>query len=294
MYPFHVQATPGDDNRWYGLYARRMEVKTVGAFGYLRSHGIEPILIKGWAAARNYRGGNPRFYQDIDLAVSSDEFERATVLLCNGDGPSFDVDLHREVRHLDSKSWDSLLADSQLVELDGEAIRVPAEEDHLRILVVHWLTDGGERQERLWDIYHAVANRPPDFDWEKCFAEAGELRRDWVVVVIGLTHRYLGLKIDDLPFADEAADLPAWLTRSVEHEWRAGVRTKPLLSCLDSPSELWRQLGKRLPPNPIQATVDMEGDIRAERQFGYQLGSIGKRLIPSLGRVATRLRQSGK
>lgn len=254
----------------------------VDAFRYLRGNGIEPILVKGWAAARNYPPEVPRFYDDIDLAVPADDFDSARSHLGAGDGPKLGVDLHRELRHLDTKPWAELFADSQLVELDGYQIRIPAAEDHLRVLAVHWLNDGGERKDRLWDIYYAVANRPADFDWDKCFGKISGPRRGWILAAIGLTHRYLGLPIDDIPFADEAKRLPPWLSRRVEYEWRSGVRLVPLANCLRNPAALVRQLRKRLPPNPLQATIEMEGNIFDGPRFIYQLGSIKNRCLPSV------------
>lgn len=287
-----MQATSDSlaDTRWQILNARRLEVKTAEAFLYLRDRGIEPILIKGWAAARNYPPNEPRFYDDIDLAVSTDDFDTAREHLATGIGPQLDVDLHRELRHLDTKPWASILADSQSVELDGRFIRIPSAEDHLRILAVHWLNDGAERKERLWDIYYAVATRPDDFDWNKCLGEVSERRRGWVLAAVGLAHRYLGLPIDGIPFKSEIEDLPPWLVKTVEREWRSGVRTVRLASCLHSPSEFFRQIRKRFPPNPIQATIDMEGDFRSRRTRFYQLGSMKKRCRPSIERLAATVK----
>ena len=224
--------------------------------------------------------------RDITSTLISPYPERISTgprrLIATAKGRKLNVDLHRELRHLDTKPWSSIFADSQSVELDGYTLRIPAAEDHLRILAVHWLNDGGERKHRLWDIYYAVANRPPDFDWDKCLNEVSERRRGWILAAIGLAHRYLGLPIDDIPFADEAKFLPPWLIKTVESEWNSGVRSAPLVTCLRDPAEFLQQLRKRIPPNPLQATIEMEGDIRNGSRFGYQLGSIRKRLLASI------------
>jgi hypothetical protein len=278
------------DSRWQRLFARQLEVRMTNAFRYFRSRDIEPILIKGWAAARNYPEENSRYYDDIDLAVSKNDFEKARFALVSGEGPKLSVDLHLELRHLDTKPWESIVADSQLVELDGYRVRIPCAEDHLRILAVHWLNDGGQRKDRLWDIYYAIANRPDDFDWDKCFNEVSERRRAWILAAIGLTYHYLELPIDDLPFAEEAKDLPPWLIKTVESEWESATPLVPLVVCLRDPAQFLRQVRKRLPPNPLEATIEMEGDIRNGVRLKYQLGSMRKRFLPSVRGLAAVLR----
>jgi hypothetical protein len=281
------------DLRWQSLYSRKLEVEAIEAFRFFRERNIEPILIKGWAAARNYPALVLRFYSDIDLAVAADDYERSNQVLRSDDGRHVAVDLHRELRHLDTKPWDAIFRDSELVELDGQFLRIPCAEDHLRIMAVHWLNDGGAPKERLWDIYYAVANRPESFDWDVCLGPASE-RRGWVVAAIGLAHRYLDLCIDDLPFKDEARALPEWLTKTVEAEWRSGVPLRPLHLCLRDPAELVRQILKRVPPNALQATIEMEGDIVRGSRLWYQLGCTKKRAMPSIRRlteaIGSRLR----
>src|SRR5687767_2733853 len=94
-----------DEVRWYMLTQRRVEAAIDRAFLAFRQHGIEPILIKGWAAARNYPPDVPRFYGDIDLAVSADDYEKSRELIDRPDSPVGGVDLHRELRHLDTVGW---------------------------------------------------------------------------------------------------------------------------------------------------------------------------------------------
>src|SRR5690348_8683732 len=132
-----------NDFRWHLIQKRRYEVQIEKAVSFLRANGIEPILIKGWAAGLSYPEGEPRQFTDIDLAVSASDYERARLLLISGKLTGVNVDLHNELRHLDTLPWDDLFANSQLVNLDDTPIRILRPEDHLRLLCVHWLTDGG-------------------------------------------------------------------------------------------------------------------------------------------------------
>lgn len=278
-----------NDSRWQLLYIKKLEVEVVEAFNLLRSSGIEPILIKGWAAARNYPDPGQRFFTDTDLAVSAQDFANAKQLLQSEAGSRIGIDLHQELRHLDTKNWKEIFNDSQEVDLAGTKIRIPSDEDHLRILAVHWLTDGGANKARLWDIFYAVQNRQPDFDWDRCLNSVSEVRQQWIIATIGLAHKYLNLDIGDLPFEDRAKELPVWLISALEKEWKSGVPLKSLHTCLNDPKEFFAQVKKRLPPNPIEATIEMEGSFDNRSRLKYQFGSILKRIRPSIKGISVRL-----
>ncbi len=255
------------------------------AFRAFRNHEIEPILIKGWAAARNYPSDKPRFFGDIDLAVGAADYEKAKDLVEDPNSVIAGVDLHRELRHLDTVTWSRLLSNSELVPIETENVRVLSPEDHLRVLCVHWLTNGGENRDRLSDIIYAVQNRPPTFDWAKCLNVVSANRRGWIVSTIGLAHRYLGLNLDGIPFADEAKTLPAWLIRCVEDGWAADVKLRGLDESITNRKLLWRQIKKRIPPNPIQSTINCEGKFDDGSRIGYQIRDLGGRLAPSFQRM---------
>lgn len=274
-----------DNDRWGVLSQKVSEARVASAFDRILSLGVEPILIKGWAAAQWYPESVFRYYGDTDLAVSSSDFETLTGLSREDPSILAGVDLHRELRHLDTVAWEDLFERSQVVEVNGTAIRVLAPEDHLRVLAVHWLNDGGAYKEKLWDIYYAVANRPSAFDWDLCLNIVSIKRRRWIISAIGLAHKYLDLDIDDLAFADEAKSLPEWLTRTVESEWASDVRLRPLETCLKDSSEMIRQIKKRFPPNPIQATVEVEGEFDDGGRALYQIKDIMKRTAPSIRRI---------
>lgn len=278
-----------DELRFYLLKKRLDEEAIVHAFGAFRRHGIEPILIKGWAAARNYPKSEPRFSGDVDIAVSASDYEIVRRMIDGTQPQITGVDLHRELRRHDTVSWETLFSNSELVELDGEHIRLLCPEDHLRVLCVHWLTNGGESRERLWDIVYAVRNRPANFDWSKCLDVVSETRRHWIVSTIALAHRYLGLELDGIPFKIDPDSLPGWLTHCVEKEWARNVETRALESQIKTPQGFLRQLRKRIPPNPIQATVNCEGNFGDGTRIGYQMRDMFNRLMPSVRRVSAAI-----
>ncbi len=283
-----------DDTRWRQIYNRRLEFEATEAFRLLRSRGIEPILIKGWVAARKYPADQPRFYDDIDLAVESKRFDEAKAVLASPEAAKLGIDLHRELRHLDTRPWPDLFNDSIEADLNGSYIRILSEEDNLRVLSVHWLSDGGVRKNRLWDIYHAVASRSGSFDWDKCLKVVSDRRQGWVIAAVALAHKYFGLSIEGLPFEQKARQVPAWLTATLEREWSSGVPYRSLHLCLNDPKELLRQIRKRIPPNPVQATINREGDLWEGSRIPYQIGSFTDRMIPSLKGISQMLgRRSG-
>lgn len=278
-----------DEYRFYLLRKRHGENLIVNAFRGLRRKGIEAILIKGWAAARNYPEFEPRFFADVDLAVAAGDFDRTRIVI-EEDGLG-GIDLHRELRHFDTLDWDNLFGNSELVDLDGEAIRILSAEDHLRVLCVHWLTNGGESRERLWDIVYAVRNRPNDFSWARCLDVVSSKRRRWIISTIGIAHKYLALELDGLPFAGEARNLPAWLTRCIEKEWAKNLEIRALESQITNPGGFLRQAIKRIPPNPIHATIDCEGEFDSGIRAGYQVRNMLRRVMPSIRRISAALRE---
>jgi len=223
------------------------------------------------------------------LSVSEIDFSLAENLKNSEVGRQLSIDLHRELRHLDSRPWSEIFNDSDTVDLNGCGIRIPCEEDHLRIISTHWLTDGGENKEKLWDIYFAVENRSEGFSWEKCLGSVSANRQTWVICAIGAAHRYLDLTIDDLPFAHDAKRLPKWFSDTLEKEWQSGMRIKPLTSLVRSPRDFIQQVRKRLPPNPIRATIENGGNMFEGSRFVHQLAVMRRRARPSINKVLHRL-----
>jgi len=275
-----MSVVTADIDQWHSLQAQAQEVRVASAFNAFRDAGIEPILIKGWAAARMYPRHQLRRPGDIDLAVAHENYDPAWKLTRQPEIAKLNIDLHKGLRQLDELEWDDLFDRSILVDVNGTAVRVLCEEDHLRVLCTHWLIDGGSYRDKLWDIYYAVENRAPEFDWDRCLSAVSPIRRRWVICTIALAHRYLGLEVADLPFSDELRDIPKWIIRCVEREWSRNNILEPILTSTHDTRLLLHQIGRRIPPNPIRSTIEAEGDLYGNRRWMYQAQVIGRRALP--------------
>lgn len=271
-----------DENRvkWRIIQNKVFERRIQQSFELFRRHDIEPVLIKGWAAARNYPNAYERIFTDIDLAVSEKNYHKALELA--GEHNLY-LDIHKELRHLDAVGWEKLFAATETVKLEGSEVRILCPEDHLRVLCVHWLNDGGADRERLRDIYYAVANRPPNFDWERCLDAAGAKRKRWITCAIGLAEKYLELDLSDTPLAGQTKNIPDWVIQTVEKEWRREIKLKPLGSCLKNKRELLEQIKIRMPPNPVQASIETESEFDEKSRF-----------VPLIANILLRFKLSAK
>ncbi len=282
--------TKTDAYRWNLLQKKAQEIRIGQAFSLFRSHGIEPVLIKGWAIGRLYPPTKPRISVDIDIAVSAADYGAAERIAKSSDDLNLALDLHRELRHLDTLKWQDLFDNSQMIDVDGVQVRVLCPEDHLRVLCVHWLTDGGEFKERLWDIVYLIENRTPDFDWDRCLNVVSQTRRRWILCTIGLAHRYLDLDLTGTPIANEVLDLPAWLANEIEREWASDIRLIPVEMWHWNAKLLFQQVRKRFPPGPIIATVQMEGSFDSKTRIFYRFGNIFQRIAASYRRITLNRR----
>lgn len=273
-----------NDRLWYQLQIKVFERNIVEVFRLFRENGIEPIMIKGWAAARYYPNLTDRIFTDIDISVHPKLYPKAFELIKSEAGSRLGVDLHAGFRGLDTNDFDKMLSRSENVPLEQTSVRVLCPEDHLRVLCVHWLLDGGEYKSKLLDIFYLIETNAENFDWDKCLGEVSPTRQKWLITTIGLTKKYFGLDLTKTPFPDADEKLPRWLIKTLEKEWANRVILKPLPVAFHDKKEFFRQLKKRFPPNPIQATLDLEGEFDDRPRIFYQIGDIFYRLKLSLGR----------
>jgi hypothetical protein len=246
-------------------------------FGALRSAGVEPIPIKGWVVARLYPEPGPRPYGDFDIVVRPEQYAAAVTVLNEGKSDECPVDLHRSLGRMHEQSLDALYARSQIARLDKVDIRILAAEDHLVVLIRHFLRHNAWRPLWLCDIAAALESRPTEFDLDRCL---GRSRRHagWVACTIGLAHQLLDAHVENTPVANRANHLPNWLVPAVLRQWDrclgAGERERVVryvASHWRHPMQIFREACDRW-DMPIAATEALGGSFNEVPRLPFQLG----------------------
>lgn len=275
-----------NDQKWLML-RRKVQEQEILAFINHVDKSIEYVLIKGWAASLYYDRPFERVSSDIDIAVNPDQYDVFAEWVAES---KMNIDLHKGLRHLDTVDWKVLYSNSILEQIDDVPVRVLRAEDHLRVLAVHWLTDGGAYKQKLLDIYYLIKNRSAEFDWEQSLNVVSEIRKRWILITIGLAHKYFALDIDDLEFSARAREIPQWIFNTLEKEWSSDLRLQPIHRVLDNPRIFLKQLLKRFPPNAIQCAVECEGDFDKGKVYLFQIKSVLNRIVPSVLRITNKIR----
>jgi len=278
--------------RLHTLQAARHERQIGRAITLLRSAGVEPLLAKGWAAARLYPERGLRPYGDIDLWVRPEQHAAAVTALRSPSSQNCPVDLHQKFRHLE-RSWDELYNRSWLVPLGDVKVRTLGPEDHLRLLCLHMLFHGVFRPLWLCDIGAALECLPANFDWEYCL-EGWPRYSDWVACAIGLAHQLLGARLDGAPVRLRAKRLPRWLLPSVLRQWESEehyMQTPSMAFCLRHPAHMVRAIRLRW-PDPIQATVGVSAPFNELPRLPFQLVECLLRTAHFVAQVPRRVRQN--
>jgi hypothetical protein len=278
-----------DSFRIFKLKSRFQEQEIHKSFSLFRSRDIEPILIKGWAIARLYPDAGLRPYTDTDLIVKPEDYERAKNILAGPEGKSHGIDLHEGTAHLDEYPADEIYARSELAKLDDTEVRVLSAADHLRVLAVHWLHHGAFKPIGLCDIALAIESRPKNFDWDVCLG-GGRKRARWIACAIKLAGEMLDANLEGAPSEVAKLKLPKWLLPSLLKIWETpspidNAVPDPLTRQLLHPIEFFKEAKKRWPPNPIQATILMNGSFNNAPRLPYQLGSYFARFTKFLTKL---------
>ena len=278
------------------LQAAVNEPQIEKVFGLLRAAGVEPILVKGWAAARLYPERGLRPLGDIDLCVRPEQFRAADSALWEALGyERYQVDLHGGLNSLGGGDVDAIYARTRLVKLGATDVRVLGREDELRVLSVHMLREGAWRPLWMCDVAAAVeAAREGDFDWGRCLTE-DRRRTGWVNCAIRAAHELLGADIRHTPAARLTKPLPRWLVPTVLKEWGSRQPTVPErhrapMAYLRSPAGILRGLRHRW-PNTIEATVRVGAPFNAWPRLPIQLSSCVARTVKFAARQSKSRRQ---
>jgi hypothetical protein len=250
------------------LDARLHERRIVRAVSLLRAAGIEPLLAKGWAAARIYPEPGLRPYGDVDLWVRPDQYARAHAALGGPLGQRCRVDLHDAFPQL-ARDWADVYAHSRLEPIGDIEVRLLGAEDHLRLCCLHMLGHGAWRPVWLCDVAAAIESLPSDFDWSRCL-EGPPRHADWITSVIGLARDVLGAR-----GADGLLErpLPRWLPAALLRQWGRPehfMSTPSMAFALRRPALALQGLWLRW-PNPIEATVGVGGPFNDLPRLPFQL-----------------------
>jgi hypothetical protein len=291
------------------------EEQTLAAFRYLRSRGVEPLVIKGWAAARLYAEPGCRPYVDVDVCVSPEDYDRAVAAAAAAPPEAGSIDVHfppsrlgvsgrslhkvgDDFRELDDRDWDDVVGHSVTVEAAGGEIRVPGEEDHLRVLALHFLRHSGYRPLWLCDIAAAVERRSAGFDFDRLFA-GDPWRRACVRAAIRLAGELLGANMESVPGLDREGALPSWFLPAVLKEWETPYRWpagRPLVgpALLENPAAILREARRRW-PGALESTVNLRAPWNNFPRFPFQLAQLLWRLpeIPRQMIAELRARPAG-
>ncbi|HUQ31305.1 MAG TPA: nucleotidyltransferase family protein [Pyrinomonadaceae bacterium] len=281
--------------RRYTLRAALIQQTIKRAIACLNGIGVEPFLVKGWAAARLYPEQGLRPYGDIDLCVRPLQLAAAKGALKNLADEQHEVDLHCGFETLGGGDVDEIYARSQLAQLEETSVRLLSAEDHLRVLSIHMLREGAWRPLWLCDIAAAVEARPARFDWDQCL---GKNRRqaDWIICSIALAGQLLGADVSDTPAVQRTKQLPRWLIATVFKEWEAVKPSMterhitPMARYLRYPTGILKGLRHRW-PNPIEATVQVRGPFNELPRLPFQLGNCLARTAKFAARLPQSLRQ---
>jgi len=237
----------------------------------LREAGVEPLLVKGWAAALLYPEPGLRPYGDIDLLVRPEQHTVAREALVAG--ARAPVDLHRGLADLDDHELEDVFARSRHVPLGKVEIRIPSAEDHLRLLCLHAFRHGLSRAVWLCDIAAALESRATDFDWGRLLT--GDRRRsEAVVAALGLARAMLAAELGPTPLAARAERLPRWLVPATLRQWGKGSGLRePMGSFLRRPRGALAELRKHW-PNPIEGTMGVGAPWNAWPRLPFQLAHV--------------------
>jgi hypothetical protein len=272
--------------RLYSLEAALHERRLKQVIAVMRSMGAEPVLVKGWAIARCYPEPGLRPYCDLDLCVMPDHYAAARAALKSPETAGGAVDLHLGFGKFYERQTDQIFARSQLVRLDGLEVRVLGAEDNLRFLCLHALRHGAVRPLWLADIAVLLENVANDFDWDRCLS-GSRRHAKWVACAIGLAHYLLGADVHGIPVEARVKHLPGWLVPPVLKGWGTPSETpRQVVSVLGHPMDLSRELLHHW-PNPIEATMTVEGSFNELPRLPYQLSHVVSRTKAMFSQLLT-------
>jgi len=241
----------------------------------------EPVLCKGWAAARLYPDMAVRPLGDIDIFVKPEQLSRARAALQDlrlGRGGAVDFQESATLA-LYRADVQTMYDRARIVPMGDVPVKVLSPEDHLSMLGVHFLGHGAWRPIWLCDIAAAMESLTDSFNWHICLGE-DQRRAGWILSALECAREML-----DAQLAAPPSDLlhrkaaPRWLVPTVLKQWDvpyqptsygASGYSAPMASYWRRPIGIWSALRERW-PNPITATIRLEGPINDLPRLPFQV-----------------------
>ena len=281
----------------------------------LSTQSIDALLVKGWGTARYYDEPWQRPFGDVDLVVRHEHYALAIDAFrvnpaVHVERPSSDHSVPVFWKAADKKSWvefdfqtgldkfigmdfDTVYARSITLPIADHEVRIPCLEDHLRLVCLHFVTDGAAKETWLTDVQmllRAAAKRA-DFDWELCLGTHPR-GREWIIGVIALAREWLDVETANMPAEVLSAEAPAWLKRDVEKMWARpfGARlARPLFSgtlARRSLRDILSEIANRW-PTQLQATAYLQAPLGgAVPRWVYQVVTFTSRATKFLSKRA--------
>lgn len=265
-------------HRYFAITNAVHEQSLTAVFKHLRSHNIEPILIKGWGIGRMYADSTRRPFGDIDICVKSESYEKAAGLIEEAAFGKSTIDLHLGFTKFYEANDDDIWARSRLVELNGCEVRVPSEEDHFRHICLHFFRHGANRPLWACDICVAIETRSDNFNWTLALGTT-EPQRNWISTAAGVAAALLNCDLSSAPSDINPSRLPQWVSEVVLKEWGQLYHfPPPLSSAAGNITKLARELPKHW-PNPIEATLNLNRSFGNKPRLMLQISDVAAKGI---------------
>jgi Uncharacterised nucleotidyltransferase len=222
--------------RWQQLHSvvrGRVVARVVQALG---SIGIEPVLLKGLAAARHYRVAGVRPTGDIDLLVAPCDLRRAADVVRELgfkrtwsvhpgwialEGPDGVIDLQVGLWPLSNNEAAHAMRSDESFVVEGVPVRVPQGDLELRFFAIHAVKHGFLRPMWLCDVAAAIETSE-HLDWSSIFAGPWPIR-SWIAGAIAVAMRLLGLSVP-LDVRARCHSSAPWVDPLVLRRWGDGER----------------------------------------------------------------------
>ena len=188
------------------------------------------------------------------------------------------VDVHKTLSAYELD--DSAVKMAKKVWISGLELPTLSEEEHLRLICLHFLKHGGWRPIWLCDVAAMAESLPSDFDWDRCMKN--ERTAHYVSTVLELSRRILGADFE-IPVRYQTTTLPDWLASEVLRQWsmphKAHMPKSPIRYTLaNEPRKLASALAARW-PKPLHAVFILGGRFSNLRPQVFQCAAFLKKAL---------------